>query len=115
MFTGLVLLMTSCASVGVNISKSYPPKDKDCMLDVYYSEQEVKKSFEVIALIDSKTGSNLFAKKTVSAAIELAKPKACECGADAIIITQMDKEGVTAGGYGYGKAMIKCIKYTDKK
>ena len=111
----ILFFFYSCASVGVTKSKSYPAKAADCNLDIYFSESEIKKPFEVIALIDSKTGSNAFAKKTVSAAIDLAKPKACECGADAILVVQMDKEGVTAGGYGFGKAMIKCLKYLNNK
>lgn len=111
-FFATVFLLASCASVGVTISKSVPPKPKNCNLDVYFSESEIKRPYEVIALIDSKTGSNL--NKTVAKAIENAKPQACKCGADAILVGQTNTVTVSGGG-GYGSAMLKCIRYTDNK
>jgi hypothetical protein len=108
----IIVLFSACASVGVTVSKSAPAKPKDCILDIYFSSSEIKRSFEVIALIDSKTGSNL--NKTVAKAIENAKPKACQCGADAIIVEQSNTVTVSGGG-GYGSAILRCIRYTDKK
>ena len=107
-----ILVLSACASVGVTVSKSYPAKVKNCNLDIYFSESEVKRPYEVIAQIDSKTGSNL--NKTVAKAIENAKPQACKCGADAIIVGQTNTVTVSGGG-GYGSAIMKCIKYTDTK
>ena len=106
------LILSSCATVGVTVSKSYPAKREDCNLEVYFDKTEIERPYEVIALLDSKTGSN--ANKTVARAIEVAKPKACACGADAILIVQTNTVTVSGGG-GYGSAMIKCIKFTDKK
>ena len=84
----------------------------DCKLEVYFSKTEIERPYVVIALLDSKTGSNL--NKTVARAIENAKPKACKCGADAILVGQTNTVTVSGGG-GYGSAIIKCIKFTDKK
>jgi len=108
----ILLVMSSCATVGVTVSKSYPAKPIDCKLEVYFSKTEIERPYVVIALLDSKTGSNL--NKTVARAIENAKPKACKCGADAILVGQTNTVTVSGGG-GYGSAIIKCIKFTDKK
>ena len=56
-------LLVSCASVGVSTIKHYPAKPKDCSLEVFTSESEIKKEYEVIALIDSKTGQTEFSNK----------------------------------------------------
>lgn len=112
MFIISSLIIVACASVGVTISKSVAARPKGCNLDVYFSESEIKRPYDVIALIDSKTGSNL--NKTVAKAIENAKPQACKCGADAILVGQTNTVTV-AGGGGYGSAILKCIKYTDNK
>ena len=107
----MFILLTSCASVGVTVSKSYPAKAADCNLDIYYGENEVKKEFEVIGFIDSKTGTTAFHDKTVAGAIKIAKPKACEMGADAIIVVQTEKHDANYATWGSGVAMLKCIKY----
>ncbi len=107
----VTLLMLSCGSVGIEVSKVYPSRGSHCNLDVYFSENEIKQKYEVIALIDSKTGQTLYNKKTSAAAIENAKPKACSCGADAILLVQSDKVGGNGMSYGYGKATLKCIRY----
>lgn len=104
-------LLVSCASVGVSTIKHYPAKPKDCSLEVFTSESEIKKEYEVIALIDSKTGQTEFSNKTSAKAIELAKPKACQCGADGILVISSDRQGMSYGSLGYGKATVKAIKY----
>ncbi|MBR8839537.1 MAG: hypothetical protein DSM106950_37430 [Stigonema ocellatum SAG 48.90 = DSM 106950] len=107
----LFLSLTGCASVGVQVMKQHPAKPVGCPIEVYADEKDVKRDYETIALIDSKTGSTLFDKKTVSAAIDMAKPKACQVGADAIIVVSSDRRGVNLASYGEAKAMIKAIKY----
>ena len=105
------LCLTGCASVGVQVMKQQPAKPTNCPIEVYADEKDVKRDYETIALIDSKTGSTLFDKKTVSAAIDMAKPKACQVGADAIIVMSSDRRGVNLVSYGEAKAIIKAIKY----
>lgn len=103
----------ACASVGVTRTKQAAAKEEDCKLDIYTSDEEVKRDFEVICLLDSKTGSTLFADRTVAGAIENARPDACECGGDGMIIGNTHVEGANFGGWGEGTAMIKVIRYTE--
>ena len=105
------LSLSACASVGVQVVKQQPPKPANCLIDVYVEEKDIKRDYETLALIDSKTGSTLFDKKTVSAAIDLAKPKACQVGADAIVVMSSDRRGVNLASYGEAKAVIKAIRY----
>lgn len=72
---------------------------------------EIERPYEIIALIDSKTGSNL--NMTVARAVDNAKTKACRRGADAIIVEETNTVTVSGGG-GYGSAIIKCIRYRNQ-
>lgn len=110
---GLLGLSVSvrCANVGVTRVNGAPGKAVGCKLDIYTSEAEVKRPFQVLCLIDSRTGTTAFDTKTAAAAIENAKPTACGCGADALIVTAADTEGATYARWGQGKAVLKAIRY----
>jgi len=111
----LLIFVSACSSVGVTKMNHYQAKSENCELDIYSSENEVKKEYTVACLIDAQTGSSLFHDRTAAGAINEAKPKACECGADAIIVVATDREG---GNYwrstSVGKATIKAVKYKGK-
>ncbi len=107
-------LVAGCSSVGITRVKAAPARSANCNLEVFTSEQEVKRPFEVLCLIDSRTGTTAFHDKTAAAAIEHAKPQACGCGADAILISALDTEGPGWGTWGQGKAILKAIRFTDK-
>ena len=104
-------VITGCAAVGVTTLKSYSQKPADSSLDIFSSIEEIHKPYEIICLIDSKTGNSLFNDKTVAGAINLAKPKALECGADAILVENMQTVSGNGFNYGHASAIIKAIKY----
>ena len=107
-----VLILLACTSVGVTQTKTgIPAKRSNCPLDVYTTDSEVTRPFEVVCLIDSRTGTTLFHSKTAAAAIEHTRPYACECGADAIVLMSADTEGLTWATWGRGKAIVKAIRY----
>ena len=108
---GVTLFLSGCSSIGTTQLQPATPRDDDCKLDVYSSKDEIKVPWEAVCVIDSRTGTHAFADKTASAAIRNAKPEACECGADAILIESMDTEGVTFVTWGKGKAIMKGIRY----
>ena len=112
--SSLIFAVSACAGVGVTQTKQAVAKPEDCPLDIYTNDSEIKRKFEVICLLDSKTGSTLFADKTVAGAIENARPDACKCGGDGMIIGDTRVEGVSMAGWGEGTAMIKVIRYTKK-
>ncbi len=113
--TAFLLALSSCASVGVTKLNPAEPKEKNCALEIFSSESEIKKPFEVLCLLDSGTATNAFADKTVAGAIQLAKPEACKCGADAILILNGNTEGMSLTGWGRGTALLKAIRFTHKK
>lgn len=110
----LGLAISGCATVGVTPIKKAPSKPKDCELEIFTSESEIKKPFEVLCLLDSKTGGSAFADKTMAGAIKLAKPEACKCGADAILVSGGRAEGVTLFTWGEGFATLKAIRFTTE-
>jgi hypothetical protein len=100
-----------CASVGVTTMTTAPPRIKNCNLDIYTNVAEVKKDYEVLCLIDSRTSSRAFVAHSMAAAIKQARPAACKCGADAILIESGTTKGVTIAGWGEGTAILKAIRY----
>ncbi len=110
-----VLCLAGCASVGtVPVGdKQVRAKPADCQLDVFGAEADVKRPFEVVCLINSETGTTLFHRHSIEAAMEKLRPKACSCGADAIVIVDAEKHGMNWTGYGKGEVKVKAIVYTD--
>ncbi|MEO6684977.1 MAG: hypothetical protein ABIN24_03390 [Dyadobacter sp.] len=107
----LVFILSSCASVKVEKLSKNSPKFQNCDLEVFNNEGEVKRKFEVICLLDSKTGNSIWNKRTAEAAIENAKNKACACGADAIVITSSGRTKLKFYSYRRGVASMKGVKY----
>jgi hypothetical protein len=95
-----------CVRVG---SSDVPAKEEGCPVDVYAAEEDVKKSFERLCIIDAKTGSTLFHNRSSEEAMKRLKKSACQCGADAVIITGLDRESLFSGGPGWGRSGVKAI------
>ncbi|MCF2445908.1 hypothetical protein L0657_18245 [Dyadobacter sp. CY345] len=113
-FITLVLLgsgLFSCASVKVQKLTTNHPKPRNCEVEVFNNESEVKRKFEVVCVLDSKTGNSIWNKRTAEAAIENAKNKACECGADAIVVTSSGRTKLKFYSYRRGIANLKGVKY----
>lgn len=107
----LIFVLSSCASVKVEKLTANPPKSKNCNLEVFNNESEVKRKFQVVCNLDSKTGNSIWNKRTAEAAIENAKNKACECGADAIVINSSGRTKLKFYSYRRGVASMKGVKY----
>lgn len=110
----LVLLGTvffSCASVKVEKLTTNQPKPRNCEVEVFNNVSEIKRKFEVVCVLDSKTGNSIWNKRTAEAAIENAKNKACACGADAIVVTSSGRTKLKLYSYRRGVASLKGIKY----
>jgi len=112
-FTLLVgaYFIPGCASTKYAQLKEYPQKPYDCQLDIYTVDNDIIKEYEIVCEIESKTGSTLFSNKSYKHAIELGKPIACSCGADAIIVKEVEKVDVNLLNWGEGKAVLIAIKY----
>src|SRR5216684_227236 len=110
---GLVTLTVGCGTVTVTKVRAASPKPAECRLDVYKNEAKISKAYETVCKLQAETGTTLFADKSVAGAIEKARPEACACGADALILQDSDVEGAGFTGWGKGKATITAIRYTD--
>ena len=105
-------LLSGCGGVSATRVNPGEPKSEGCQLEIFAAESEVEREFVTACLINSQTGTTAFADKSASAAIEKAKPEACECGADALLIESSGKEGPTqAAIYGQGQATIRAIRF----
>ena len=109
------ILLSGCASTGVTPIKMAPPRHKNCTLDVYTSPLEVRREYEVLCLIDSTSGRTLGNDRTVRGAIAEAKPYACRCGADAVIIMDATTTTATPMAYGEGTVVLRAIRYVQRR
>lgn len=105
------LIAFGCASVSVAHFDEAPARPRECKLDLYQSKDEIKRPFETVCVIGVHTGTSIFAHKGIGGALEKAKPKACECGADAMVIMSASEGGMWTSGQ--GKAEVRAIRYTD--
>jgi hypothetical protein len=106
----IVSILGGCAHVGVTTLKEYPPKLPHCPLEIFSSESEITKPFEVVCLIDSQKKAAL-GESSISAAIEASKSTACQCGADGILFVSGGTQSANAYNYGSASAILKAIKY----
>lgn len=107
----LVGLLAGCAHVGVTTVKEVAARPEGCKLDVFTSDKEIKGEYEVLCLLDSKTGSTAFADRSIAGAINEARPFACQCGGEAILLSDSRVEGVNLASWGEGYATIKVIRF----
>lgn len=78
-FFSLVLLMLACATPFQYVGKSYPATSQ---VDIYFSNKDVKKAFEVMGTINGTVGESADFNQTM----EKLKKEARKQGADAVII-----------------------------
>ena len=106
-----LFLLAGCATTGTARVAPGAPKAENCALAVHASEREVGRPFETVCLLDAKTATHLFADKSVEAAVARLRPEACRCGADALLLTRTEQEGVTFWSWGQGRASAAAIRY----
>jgi hypothetical protein len=87
------------------------PREMSCGLDIFSDEKEIDKPYEVVCLIDAKTGTSAFHNRTGAGAIDEARPAACRCGADGILVIGMGAEGDGFWIPKTGNATLKAIRY----
>ena len=106
-----VIACLSCTSVGVTRSRPGQAKPENCRLDVYTSPTEVGRPFVVACLIDVRTGTSVFHNTTGAGAVNYARPAACGCGADALIVVQAGTQGDGFWIPRTGSAVVRAIRY----
>ena len=119
-----ILFVAGCAStspiqvVKIN-SKSYPPKSKNCKIDVL--TQKPDEAFEKITLLNAKQEINAFIsmfKRPRTNAFSLLpdiKKKACLAGGDAIIIISFKDGEFIDAGYNGSSVQATLIKYSKSE
>jgi hypothetical protein len=77
------LLLTACAHVDY-VGRSYPPTQK---VDLFFDEREVEASYDVMGQVIARANDLVSAEKLQAKIMQ----KAQERGADAVVITGMDR------------------------
>ncbi len=116
----LGILAVGCASQAVipMTGVEYSPKSPNCQFEIFGDEDDVDHEFDVTCIIDSKTGTTVFHKHSMDAALDHIRADICKCGGDAIIVVGADKDGIGSNfgaGWGKSKIKVKVIKYTGTR
>lgn len=103
----LSIIVSGCSSTGVLQvgSTDYSSRASNCSLDIYSSREDIKKEFEAICVITSESGSTLLNDRSQQGRLNVVKRKACECGADALVLTRVNRTA-TRWGQGYAQAQV---------
>ena len=105
--------VVSCASSSSfsKLSKNtYPAKPANCDIEVL--SEEPKRSHEKLGFVTAVSGQTWWAKKSLDAMLPTMKEEACEVGADAIVLKQVEEGGVAWVASTQGKASGLAIRYT---
>lgn len=108
------IVFTACGSTGVvRVGKTqFPPKPAGCPIAVFEAEEDVGRPFEKVCVIDAKTGSSLYVDRSPTGAMKKVSAAACQCGADAVILRQVQKKGVSLTSWGSSAMTVLAIRYT---
>lgn len=103
----LSILASGCSSTGVLQvgSQDYSPRAENCSLDIYSNREDIKQEFEAICVISSESGSTLLNDRSQQGRLNVVRKKACECGADALVLTRVNRTA-TRIGQGYSQAHV---------
>jgi hypothetical protein len=107
----LALGLAACAGVQKNVVKAAPPREAGCQLDVFFSADIAaqKGPSEELCTLNVKSSSAVVADKSIDGLVERAKPEACACGGDALIM--MGKSDNAVGTSSQGVANFKVVRY----
>jgi len=99
---------TSVTRIG---STAYPSKDANCEILVF-TQMPIDRKFEEIAILNAVTDQDSFTKKDLDSILPTLKTKACELGANALVIKSVDQGGqlkMTPGDPGQTPTKVFCV------
>ena len=113
----IILSIAMLAAIGCATTNSiplgehtYPSKISDCPIQVF--TQAPQRKFEEVCLLNARGGQSIFEGKSVEELLPDLKEKACECGADAIIVKNSKEGGYNfAGPADRAEASATAIKF----
>ncbi len=108
------VILLGCASGGssgvVHLGSTvFPAKPEGCAVTVFSAETDVKRPFERICLLHSEGGPK------IESAMKKMRKAACECGADAVIVTGMEQKGPTDIDYARSDVKATAIRFMDNR
>jgi hypothetical protein len=113
----VVIICQGCAATNVTRlgSTAYDPKPLGCNIEVLTVVPTGKK-FEELCLLSARGGQSIFESKSVHGLIPDMKDKACQCGADAIILKDSKEGGYNfAGSADRAQASATAVRYLENK
>lgn len=89
---------------------AYQSRSKDCEIQIL-TQTPVDRRYEELAILSSVTDGGSFTHKDLNSMLPSIKAKACELGADAIVIKNVEQGGTPVGDQ-YGHQMptrVYCV------
>ena len=100
-----------CVRLGNTVAPAKPDK---CPIELYTTGTDVQRPFEKLCLLNVSTGSTLFSNKSPEEATKRLKKAGCKCGADAVILNDVNREGANPMSWGRSTAKGIGIRYTQQ-
>jgi hypothetical protein len=104
---GLLLIVGGGCQSSAVVMKTAPPKGSSCPIEIFSSAVEVKRPYESLCMVSAEVAGVAGGQGNTNIVMNKAKSRACECGADALIITELTlKSGA--------QLTATAIRFTDK-
>lgn len=101
----------NCIRLGNTVA---PAKSEKCPIELYSAETDVQRPFEKLCILNVSTGKTLFSNKSPEEATKRLKKAGCKCGADAVILNDVNRESANAMSWGRSTAKGIGIRYTQQ-
>jgi hypothetical protein len=103
-----LLALAGCATLSVTkMAAKAAPRDNGCALDIFTDASTLSRPHDDLCLIDSRTAGPVWTDRSLTGAINQARPAACECGADALVVLTVGQQPEN----GSTTAVLRAIKY----
>ncbi|QUY45983.1 trypsin-like peptidase domain-containing protein (plasmid) [Acaryochloris sp. 'Moss Beach'] len=101
----------NCIRLGNTVA---PAKSEKCPIELYSAETDVQRPFEKLCILNVSTGKTLFSNKSPEEATKRLKKAGCKCGADAVILNDVNRESANAMSWGRSTAKGIGIRYSQQ-
>ena len=97
-FVLMTAVISGCASTSVTrLGRHFAAKPKGCNIEIF-AEAPTDRKYTEVCLLNARGSQALFQSKDVEALFPDMQEKACECGADAIVLKNSRAGGYNAWG-----------------
>ena len=94
------MVVGGCSSGSAVLKEAPANTSQDCpsKIQVFGSKEEVTRPYETLCMVDAQTSGIAGNTGNINLVLNKGKKRACECGADAVIVTKLEPTQTGMGG-----------------